>query len=58
MTEEKKMYTIEEICDLLHVTRRTTYSWIKSGKLRANKIGKRWLITEKQLTDFISASEK
>lgn len=49
-----KVYTIEEIVELLHVTRRTVYTYIKEGKLKAAKIGKYWRVTEKNLEDFLS----
>lgn len=51
---ELKVYTIEEVVELLHVTRRTVYSYIKEGKLKAVKIGKYWRVTEKNLEDFLS----
>lgn len=51
---ELKVYTIEEVVNLLHVTRRTVYSYIKEGKLKAVKIGKYWRVTEKNLEDFLS----
>ena len=38
--KELKVYTIDEVVELLHVTRRTVYSYIKDGKLKAVKIGK------------------
>lgn len=48
-----KVYTLDEIETLLKVTRRTLYRYIKEGKLKANKIGKKWIITEQSLKDFI-----
>ncbi len=55
---ELKVYTIEEVVNLLHVTRRTVYSYIKEGKLKAVKIGKYWRVTEKNLEDFLSKGTK
>jgi len=49
-----KVYTIEELVNLLHVTRRTIYAYIKDGKLNAVKMGKYWRVTQKQLDDFLS----
>jgi excisionase family DNA binding protein len=43
---EEKLYTINELSKLLHVTRATLYSWIKAGKLPALKAGYKWLIRE------------
>lgn len=49
-----KIYSIDEVKDLLRVTRRTVYSYIKDGKLHATKIGKYWRVTEKNLEDFLN----
>lgn len=51
---EMKVYTIDEVATLLHVTRRTIYTYIKDGKLKAVKIGKYWRITEKALEAFLT----
>lgn len=57
MDEIRKVYTLEELVDLLHVTRRTLYTYIKEGKLKAVKIGKYWRVREDQLRDFLSGGE-
>ena len=54
MAETMKVYTLEELVDLLHVTRRTIYTYIKEGKLKAVKMGKYWRVREDQLRDFLS----
>ena len=40
MAKDIEVYTLAEIEELLQVTRRTLYNWIKSGKLKAFRIGK------------------
>ena len=35
-----KVYTLEEVCAILKVTKRTVYSYIKADKLHAVKMGK------------------
>ena len=52
--EEIKVYTIEEVAELLHTTRRTLYTYLKAGKLKAVKMGRKWIITEENLKEFIS----
>ena len=54
MASEIKVYTLEEIAELLHITRRTLYSYVKEGKLKAVKVGKYWRVTEKNLEEFLS----
>lgn len=52
MAKDIEVYTLKEIEDLLHVTRRTLYNWIKSGKLKAFRIGKEWRVTREALQEF------
>lgn len=52
MAKDIEVYTLKEIEDLLHVTRRTLYNWIKSGKLTAFRIGKEWRVTREALEAF------
>ena len=60
MAKDIEVYTLEEISDLLQVTRRTLYNWIKGGKLKAFKIGKEWRVTKQELEAFtqIGTGEK
>lgn len=51
---EKKVYTIDELVQMLQVTRRTIYNYIKEGKLKAVKIGKYWRVTDKALEEFLT----
>jgi excisionase family DNA binding protein len=54
MATELKVYTLEEIAELLHITRRTLYTYVKEGKLKAVKVGKYWRVTEKNLEAFLA----
>lgn len=54
MAKIEKVYTLEEISDLIKITRRTLYDYVKTGKLKAVKIGRTWRVTEKQLEEFLS----
>lgn len=53
--EEIKVYTLTEIVDILKITRRTLYSYIKNGQLKAVKVGREWRITHANLKDFIES---
>ena len=57
MAETMKVYTLEELVDLLKVTKRTLYTYIKEGKLKAVKMGKYWRVTQKQLDAFLNDGE-
>lgn len=49
-----RTYTPEELAEILQVTKRTVYSYIKAGKIRAIKIGKYWRTSQKALDDFLN----
>jgi len=48
-----KLYTIDEIAEILKVTQRTIYNYIKSGTLKAIKIGKYWRVKHSDLEKFL-----
>lgn len=39
-----KFYTVREVMSLLKVGDETVYRWIRTGKLKATRIGKDWRI--------------
>lgn len=52
--EDIKLYTLDEVAQILKLHRRTLYMHIKDGKLDAVKMGKYWRVTDAQLRDFIT----
>lgn len=50
----EKFYTLKEIEDVLQVSNRTLRDYIKSGKLKAVKIGGKYVVSESNFNDFIS----
>lgn len=52
-----KIYTIKEIAEILQVTERTVYTWARSGKLKAIKIGKSWRVTQEALDEFLQGEK-
>ena len=50
---EIKVYTTEEALEVLKVTQRTLYRYIKAGQLKAIKLGREYRITEEALKDFL-----
>lgn len=54
----EKLYTVEEVADYLRVAKMTVYRWIYSGKLKSTKIAELHRISEKDIEDFITSSEK
>lgn len=51
---EIKLYTLEEVADILKISRRTLYTYVKTGKLHAVKIGKHWRVSHDVMEAFIS----
>ncbi len=49
-----KIYTLDEVANILKVTRRTLYHYIKSGSLSAIRIGKYWRVSEDSLKAFLN----
>lgn len=50
----EKLYSINEVIELLQVTQRTVYNYIKANQLKAVKIGSQWRIKESELNRFLN----
>lgn len=50
---ELKVYTANEVCDILKVTKRTLYNYIKAGQIPATRMGREWRFTEEAVKDFM-----
>ena len=50
-----KFYTLKDISELLKVTERTLLTYLKEGKLKGQKIGGKWIISETNLQKFLNA---
>lgn len=49
-----KVYTLEEVADILKLSKRTVYQYLQTGKLKGVKLGKAWRISAENLRDFLS----
>lgn len=49
----KKYYFSEEVAEMLGVTPHTVWRHIKAGKLVARKVGKRYIISEDAIINFL-----
>ena len=52
--EPIRVYTLDEVAEVLKITRRTLYTYVKEGKLKAVKIGHEWRVSETALQDFLN----
>ena len=49
----EKFYTLKELEVLLKVGNRTLLTYLKTGKLKGTKVGKRWIVTEEAVNKLI-----
>lgn len=50
---ETGLYKLQEVANILKVSRQTIYNYITANKIRATKYGKEYRITEEDLQEFI-----
>lgn len=55
---DTKAYTVTEAAELLDVTAQTIRAYIKNGKLKAQRAGNKYVITEKTLEDFLNGDKE
>lgn len=48
-----KLYTLQEVADILKVTRQTIYNYVTSKRIKATKFGREYRVTEEDLKQFI-----
>jgi excisionase family DNA binding protein len=44
----EKLYRVSEVAKMLNVSNVAVRKWIKSGKLKAKRVGKLWMIPESE----------
>lgn len=52
------LYKLDEVAEMLDLTKRTLYDYVKDGRLKAVKIGKFWRVSEENLQDFLQKGSK
>ena len=53
-----EVYSVDEVAEILKVSQRSVYNYVRSGQLKASKIGKSWRISAAALQDFIERGTK
>lgn len=51
------MYDLKEISEILDVSTSVLQEYIKNGKLKAKKIGDRYLVEDKNLREFLEKAD-
>ncbi len=54
----KKALSTQEVADILHVSNSTIYNLVKSGELRAYKVGRKMRFTERDVNDYIAQAQE
>lgn len=49
-----KTYTVEEVAQLLDISVRTVREYIRKGKLKAVKVGNKYIISEDNYRHFVN----
>ncbi|MCC0648168.1 helix-turn-helix domain-containing protein [Clostridioides sp. ZZV15-6598] len=55
---EEKFYTIDQVANILGMHHKTIRKFIKDGKLKANKVGKQWRVSQEDLNSFMDVKSK
>ena len=54
----EKIYTMEEVAELSKFHLNSVYRHIRTGKLKAHRVGGVWRITETNLKEYLYGKEK
>jgi len=49
-----KVYTTDEVAEMLKISRATVIKLIKKRELKAKKVARKWRVTERHLQDFFN----
>jgi excisionase family DNA binding protein len=55
---ERLLYSVDETCVALNLSRTVFYAQVKAGELETVRIGDRQYTTEKQRRDFIACKQR
>lgn len=55
---EEKFYTIDQVANILEMHHKTIRKFIKDGKLKANKVGKQWRVSQEDLNNFMDVKSE
>lgn len=53
MEENTKFYSLQEVADLLKVSKQSIYNWLKEGRIKAKKYGREYRVTQEELNRLI-----
>lgn len=54
--EDMKLYTVQNLSKILDVTPVTLRKYIRTGRIRAQKIGRRYVVSYESLKEFLNGT--
>lgn len=54
MSEELKVYTVPEISKLFQITPQSVRKYLKEGRIKGQKVGTKWLVSEEAIRKFLN----
>jgi len=54
---EIRLYSVEELSELLDVQETTIRKYLRDGKLRGRKMARRWYVSEESLAEYFRETE-
>lgn len=51
-----KIYNLDEVVKLLGLNIQTVRIYIKEGKLKASKVGRKYMVTDEAIKEFLEAN--
>lgn len=56
--EYEDLISIEDLCNILSIGKNTTYTLLRQKKIKAFRIGRKWIIPKKSVEDYILTKSK
>ena len=53
----EKLYTVEEVAEMIGVTKRTMTTYIQQGRLQGQKLAKRWYFSADNIKAFLQGKK-
>ncbi len=56
VVEDIKLYSVKELSELLGVTKASILNYIKTGRLKAQMLGGKWIVASENLKEFLTGN--
>ena len=58
LDEYESVLAVEDVCEILYISRNTVYKLLNEGKIKAVRCGRNWRISKQTLIDYINCGIK